>query len=84
VNRGISVEHHRDKGWFNKQEQSNSNLCRGGDNRGPVRVFDEVVSKYPGLWRFIDSREQLTLEAIQRLSPVIFFSYIGLGRFAMN
>jgi len=45
-----------------------------GDKPWNRRVFDDVISKYPGLWYFIDSREQLTLEAIQRLSPrYIFF-----------
>lgn len=37
-------------------------------------VFDEVISKYPGQWRFVGSREQLTLETVQVFNPrYIFF-----------
>lgn len=38
------------------------------------RVFEEIISKYPGQWRFVGSREQLTLEMVQTLEPrYIFF-----------
>ena len=38
------------------------------------RVFDDVISKYPGQWHFVGSREQLTLEVVQALRPrYIFF-----------
>jgi methionyl-tRNA formyltransferase len=38
------------------------------------RVFEEIISKYPGQWRFVGSREQLTLEMVQTLGPrYIFF-----------
>jgi len=33
------------------------------------RVFEEIISKYPGQWRFVGSREQLTLEMVQTLEP---------------
>lgn len=39
-----------------------------------LRIFNEVISKYPGKWNFIQSREQLTLKYIQNLNPrYIFF-----------
>lgn len=39
-----------------------------------ARIFEEVISKYPGKWNFIQSREQLTLKYIQNLNPrYIFF-----------
>lgn len=38
------------------------------------RIFDEVISKYPGRWYFIGSHEELTFERIQELNPrYIFF-----------
>ncbi len=37
-------------------------------------VYDEVISRYPGQWHFVSSREQLTAEAMQSLNPrYIFF-----------
>lgn len=38
------------------------------------RIFNEVISKYPGLWEFISDPEELTIERITELSPrYIFF-----------
>ena len=38
------------------------------------RIFDEVISKYPGRWHFIEKREQLSLDAVRALNPrYIFF-----------
>ena len=38
------------------------------------RVFDEVISKYPGRWHFIENPEQLSLDTVRALSPrYIFF-----------
>lgn len=37
------------------------------------RVFDDVVSRYPGQWHFVGSFEQLTLEAVQALNPRFIF-----------
>lgn len=38
------------------------------------RIFDEVISKYPGRWYFIGSPKQLTVEAVRVLNPrYIFF-----------
>jgi methionyl-tRNA formyltransferase len=37
------------------------------------RIFDDVISKYPGRWYLIDSQEQLNVEAIQTVSPQYIF-----------
>ena len=38
------------------------------------RIFDEVISKYPGRWHFIGNPEQLSLDTVRALSPrYIFF-----------
>jgi methionyl-tRNA formyltransferase len=37
------------------------------------RVFEEVISAYPGQWHFISSREQLTADALKVLSPSYIF-----------
>lgn len=38
------------------------------------QVFDEVISKYPGQWHFIEGPKQLSLNAVRTLSPrYIFF-----------
>lgn len=38
------------------------------------RVFDEVISHYPGQWYFLEDREQLTPDRVQELQPrYIFF-----------
>ena len=38
------------------------------------RVFDEVISKYPGAWEFISRPEEMTLDKVSRLNPrYIFF-----------
>jgi len=38
------------------------------------RIFDEVISKYPGRWHFIGDPEQLSLNAVRVLNPrYIFF-----------
>ena len=37
-------------------------------------VYKEVISKYAGNWRFIDSKEDLTLEFLDKINPrYIFF-----------
>jgi len=38
------------------------------------QVFDEVISKYPGQWRFAGSREELSPDVVRSLNPrYIFF-----------
>lgn len=38
------------------------------------RIFDEVISTYPGRWHFIGDAEQLSLDAVRALNPrYIFF-----------
>lgn len=38
------------------------------------RVFDELINKYPGQWRFARSREQLSSDIVRKLRPrYIFF-----------
>ncbi|MEQ9370525.1 MAG: hypothetical protein RIG63_16105 [Coleofasciculus chthonoplastes F3-SA18-01] len=38
------------------------------------RVFDEVISQYPGQWHFFEFGEQLTLDRVQEFKPrYIFF-----------
>ncbi|MFX0195110.1 MAG: methionyl-tRNA formyltransferase [Candidatus Hodarchaeota archaeon] len=38
------------------------------------RIFEEVISKYPGRWHFIRAAEELTVDAVQALNPrYIFF-----------
>jgi methionyl-tRNA formyltransferase len=39
-----------------------------------LRIYDEVVSKYPGKWHFIGSLEQFTLDKVRTIHPrYIFF-----------
>ena len=39
-----------------------------------LRIFDEVISKFPGQWHFIESCEQLTKETVRPIKPrYIFF-----------
>ncbi len=55
-------------------ENTNQTCIVAGKGSWSRRVFDEVISHYPGRWRFIQSREELTLEAIRSLDPrYIFF-----------
>ncbi len=43
------------------------------------RVFDEVISQYPGQWHFFEFGEQLTLDRVQELKPhYIFFLHWSL------
>ena len=45
-----------------------------GSKTWNCRVFNEVISKYPSQWHFIQSQEKLTLENIHSLNPrCIFF-----------
>jgi methionyl-tRNA formyltransferase len=45
-----------------------------GSRRWSRRVFDEVISGFPGTWHFIDSPEDLTPERVRPLGPrYIFF-----------
>ena len=38
------------------------------------RIFEEVISKYPGQWHFIGEREKLTLDEVNLINPrYIFF-----------
>lgn len=38
------------------------------------QVFDEVIARYPGVWRFVDSPERLTAECASGFAPrYIFF-----------
>jgi len=40
------------------------------------RVFDEVISKFPGEWRYIGSPDELTLEAVRQDNPdKLFFMH---------
>lgn len=38
-----------------------------------ARLFDQVISKYPGKWHFIARQEQLTLETMRALNPRFVF-----------
>lgn len=41
-----------------------------------IKVFNEVISKYPGRWHLITQPEELTVELVERLNPkFIFFSH---------
>lgn len=37
------------------------------------RVFDEVISAYPGVWRYLDRPEDLTAEKVSGFSPRFIF-----------
>jgi len=38
------------------------------------KVFDNVISKLPGKWQYIESKEELILEAVKNISPrYVFF-----------
>ncbi len=37
------------------------------------RVFDEVISSYPGEWHFIGSQEELSLERLGKINPHYLF-----------
>lgn len=38
------------------------------------RIYDEVISRYPGHWHFVESSEKLNLDTLQALSPrYVFF-----------
>ena len=36
-------------------------------------VFDEVISKYPGIWRFLASSEELTSDSMGQINPKYIF-----------
>lgn len=36
-------------------------------------VFDEVISKYPGIWRFLGSPEELTSDSMGQINPKYIF-----------
>ena len=56
-----------------KQKKTTQTYLMVGNKPWARRVFDEVVSKYPGQWHFVDSREKLTLENVCALSPRYIF-----------
>ena len=37
------------------------------------RVFDEVVAKYPGVWRFIAEAKELNIEGVDEFAPEFIF-----------
>lgn len=37
------------------------------------KVFEEVICKYPGAWRFVESQEELTPESMLRTNPKYIF-----------
>ena len=37
------------------------------------RVFEEVISKYAGNWQFVDCKEDLTIELIEKITPKYIF-----------
>jgi len=58
---------------MNEQCPSNTYVVAGSKSWNH-RVFDEVISSFPGTWKYIDKPELLTYEYIKHLSPrYIFF-----------
>jgi methionyl-tRNA formyltransferase len=52
----------------------NSTYLVAGCKSWNRRIFDEVISQYPGDWHFIQEHEQLTLDKVRSLNPrYIFF-----------
>jgi methionyl-tRNA formyltransferase len=37
------------------------------------KVFNEVISKYPGIWLFVGSKEELTPESMGKINPTYLF-----------
>ena len=37
------------------------------------RVFEEVIIKYPGIWQFVDSQEELIPESLEETNPKYIF-----------
>lgn len=51
-----------------------SNYVVVGSKSWNRRIFDDVISEYPGQWHFINSREQLVSDRLRSLAPrYIFF-----------
>lgn len=56
------------------QQESNRSYLVLGSKSWSRQVFRQVISKYPGNWHFIGSREELTLDIVKALNPrYIFF-----------
>lgn len=37
------------------------------------QVFDDIISKLPGTWNYVESKEELSLEILQRMQPQYVF-----------
>lgn len=37
------------------------------------RIFNEVISKYSGIWRFVNSVDELTIELVKKINPSYVF-----------
>lgn len=53
--------------------QSKQRYLVAGNKPWNRRVFDEVISSYPGEWYFIDSQDELSLEKLQKINPCYIF-----------
>jgi methionyl-tRNA formyltransferase len=45
-----------------------------GSKSWNLRIFDEIICKFTGTWRFIHSTDELTIEQVEKINPnYIFF-----------
>ena len=56
-----------------KGRKSGRTYIVAGSKAWNRRVFDEVISRYPGKWYFFDSPEQLTIKYVKQLNPRYLF-----------
>lgn len=54
-------------------EKSHTAYLMGGCKPRNGQVYDEMIRKIPGHWRFVDSREELTVNSVRILNPCYIF-----------
>lgn len=56
-----------------KEQSAGESYVVAGSMPWNRRNFDEVISKNPGRWYFVDSRDQLTVDGVKELKPRYLF-----------
>jgi methionyl-tRNA formyltransferase len=54
-------------------DSSNSTYIVAGTKPWNQRVFDEVISHFPGKWVYVPEKEQLTVDFVKQIKPLYIF-----------
>lgn len=68
---GTAIEH--DIMSYNEKGSSRETYVVAGCKPWNRRVYDETIRQYPGVWHYVASPEELSLERLQQLRPRFIF-----------